>query len=457
MAKLSYEQAFEIVTQHKQAQLLDFYSELNTEEQESLLNQIENIDFSLMEKLYRNLVVNQAHTQALGTVSPLQAPRWEDFPLTEKAVYANSGMRALHQGKVAAFLVAGGQGSRLGFEGPKGMFNIGLPSGKSLFQLQAERLLKLSQHCGKSIPWYIMTSLENDSDTQNFFRAHNNFGYPAKDLFFFSQGQLPLINEQGKILLDSKSKISQGANGNGGCFLALAQSGALADMKKRGIENIFFYSVDNALVKMCDANFLGYFIHSALPTGSKAVAKAYAEEKVGVLCLREGRPAVLEYSDMPEEMIQRRLPNGELAFNAGNIAVHLFTRAFLEENSEGELPYHVAHKKIAFVDASGIKQIPSQPNAFKFELFMFDLFPKAKGMAALEVIRDEEFAPVKNKEGKDSPETARNLILDLHKKWALANGISENELQGKILEISPLQSFGGEKLNPSLLRGQIQG
>jgi UDP-N-acetylglucosamine/UDP-N-acetylgalactosamine diphosphorylase len=421
-----YENLLSRLKPHGQEHLLRFWHELNDSQRESLTAEIEALDLELIGKLFREAVPapgtqnvrEDLLAESAAAIAPLRGRAWNDFSIGERATMANSGMRAVRDGKVAAFLVAGGQGTRLGHAGPKGTFNIGLPSGKSLFQLQAERLLKLGQIAGRPLPWYIMTSADNHAATTGFFTDHKHFGLNPSDVFFFQQDQLPVVDALGQILLDSKSAISQGPNGNGGCFLGLSRSGALADMKRRGIEWVFIYSVDNALVKMCDPHFVGYAIASGLPAASKAVAKAGPEERVGVFCKREGRPSVIEYSELSPEMRHARDADGRLTYGAGNIAVHLFSRAFLEREAATPLPYHAAHKRIPYVGPNGSRQEPSAPNAWKFELFMFDLFPRAENMAVLEVVREEEFAPVKNRDGVDSPQTARELVLNYAKLQA---------------------------------------
>ena len=452
-----YEQARAHARAHGQDHLFRFWDELPAPEQDRLARQVLAVDFAQVAVLHRDLVKGQAGQPAARseTIEPLRAKPWDGFSISERAAYANMGMRALREGKVAAFLVAGGQGTRLGHNGPKGIFDIGLPSRKSLFQLQAERILRLSSQSGKAIPWYIMTSEENHAETTGFFKERRFFGLPERDIFFFKQGELPVVDDEGKVLLAAKGRLSLGPNGNGGCFLALSQSGALDDMRRRGIEHVFFYGVDNVLVRVCDPHFIGFALSEGHPAASKAVVKAQPEEKVGVLCLRDGKPSVLEYSEMTEEMIYAKGNDGRYLYDSANIATHLFTVEFLERNASAALPYHVAHKKIAHVDDSGALASPSVPNAWKFELFMFDLFPLAGSMAGLLVSREEEFAPVKNKDGVDSPASARAMVLDLHRKWALAAGLSEPELRGKIVEISPLASYAGEGVNPAIIRSQL--
>ena len=419
----------ERLSRHGQQHLLQFWDELDASQRAELEGQIDAIDLDLVARLHHDLVLHPKPVDATETLAPLRGQSWNAMEPSRQAALKDAGMKALQEGKAAAFLVAGGQGTRLGHAGPKGTFEIGLPSGKSLFQLQAERLLKLSRDCNKAVPWYIMTSRENHNETVDFFGSNAFFGLAPGDVCFFSQAELPLIDGEGKILLDQKDSISQGPNGNGGCFPALKASGALEDMRRRGVEWVFVYSVDNALTRVCDPDFLGFALESNLPAASKAVSKAGPSERVGVFCLRNYRPSVLEYSEMTPELCEQRDTKGELVYGSANIAIHLFRRDFLEANAQASLPYHVAHKKIAHVDAKGETVSPTSPNAYKFELFMFDLFPKAEGMAVLEVKREEEFAPVKNAEGADSPATARELTLALHRKWALASGFSPAELK----------------------------
>lgn len=433
-----------------QEHLLRFWGHLDDSQRERLCLEIEGIDFDLIARLHREMASDPPSAKT-KTFSPLHGQNWKSLPLSRRKAIANIGMKALNEGRAAAFLVAGGQGARLGHHGPKGTLDIGLPSGKSLFQLQAERLLKLSRDCGRPIPWYIMTSRDNHDSTKAFFSARDFFGLDPAEVSFFPQGELPLIDAGGKILLAEKGRISFGSNGNGGCFLALKSSGALEDMRRRKVEWVFTYGVDNALVRVCDPGFLGAAIISGLPTASKAVAKVEPAEHVGVFCLRDGRPSVLEYSEMTVEMRELRDNHGGLLYGSANIAVHLFRRDFLEAHADAALPYHMACKKIPHVNGDGITVIPDAPNARKFELFMFDLFPKAAGMAIQEISRVEEFAPVKNPSALkvDSPDTARKLVLDLHRRWAQSAGFSAGELEGIEVEVSPLTSYAGEGLTRS--------
>lgn len=444
-----------LLAEYGQEHLIRFISKLSPLEVEKLLDEILNIDFNLISSLYKNLVQKCSIDTNEHKITPMISSEWEGFDNEEKAKFNKIGMKALQEGKAAAVLVAGGQGTRLGHKGPKGTFSIGLPSDKSLFQLQCEKLLNLSERVGRNIPWYIMTSYENHNDTVTFFKNNNYFGYPSEDIFFFNQDLLPVIDDQGKILLEDKGKISMGPNGNGGCFLALEKSGALDDMKKRGVEWVFLYGVDNALVKVVDPNFIGFTIESKLPAASKVVKKTHPDEKVGVFCYKDGHPAIVEYTELSEELRYKVDSKGELVYCNANIISHIFHIDVLKNNSTCKLPYHVAHKKIKSMDDHGKYVHPDTPNAYKFELFMFDIFSLMDDMASLTVRRNEEFAPVKNKDGTDSPVTARNLILDLHKQWLLDEGISWKLLENKLIEISPLISYDGENIDKSKVEAVI--
>jgi UDP-N-acetylglucosamine/UDP-N-acetylgalactosamine diphosphorylase len=442
---MTYESARALLKPHGQEHLLRFWDELDAESRASLLADIATLDLDLIGRLHREQVMNPEPFAAGEKLEPL---RGEQITEVGRADLEALGLDLLRAGKAAAFLVAGGQGTRLGHDGPKGVFDIGLPSKKSLFQLQAERLIRLGRLSGRPVPWYIMTSRENHGPTTSFFAERDFFGLDRDQVMFFPQAELPLVDADGKILLAEKSRLSLGPNGNGGCFPALKQSGALDDMRRRGVEWVFTYSVDNALVKVCDPVFLGFAERSGLPAASKAVAKAAPDERVGVFCLRDGRPSVIEYSEMTPEMCAARDESG-LLYGSANIAVHLFRVDFLEANAAASLPYHAAHKKIPHVGADGAPVAPEAPNAYKFELFMFDLFPRAPGMAVLEVARAEEFAPVKNREGQDSPASARGMIIELHRGWALAAQVHGADM-AEAVEVSPLTSYAGEGLTADL-------
>lgn len=357
--------------------------------------------------------------------------------------WKETGEILLGKGQVAAFLVAGGQGTRLGFEGPKGMFDIGLPSHKSLFQLQAERLQNLAAQVGHPIPWCIMTSPLNHEATVNFFTENNFFGMDRQNIRFFEQGTICALTPDGKAVLDGEDHLALVPDGNGGCFRALAQSGSLAWLIERGVRYVFLYSVDNALCRICDPAFIGALASEGRSmSASKVVPKAGPNEKVGIFAFQNKKPGVVEYSDLPEEYRDMKNPDGSLTFDGGNIAVHLFKLEGLRKLQTSKLPWHTARKTVC-----GIEQ------CWKFEQFLFDAFPQLGTMMPFGVIREEEFSPVKNAEGNDSPKTARIMIGKLHKEW-LKKAHCEVKAD-KLYEISPTLSYAGEGLSRRVFEREL--
>ncbi|WP_051620524.1 UTP--glucose-1-phosphate uridylyltransferase [Paenibacillus sp. UNC451MF] len=446
------EEAQALLSQYHQEHLLQFYDELNDSSKGKLLDQIEQLDLEAVCKVWRRMPDSQVELLDGRQLSSIPACSWDEFTDEEQGKYAAAGWELLQQGKVGAIVVAGGHGSRLGHEGPKGTFNIGLPSDKSLFQLQAERLINLSERAGKPIAWYIMTSPDNHIQTVNFFEDHHYFGYGREHCTFFQQGMMPAIDERGKILLATKDEICLAPSGNGDCFAALKRTGALADIKRRGLEWLFYYNVDNALVKVADPLFIGVAACHPYPVAAKAVDKSYPEEPVGVLCYRNGRPAVVEYTVIPDEIMYEKDDRGRLMYHLGNISMQLFRFDFIEKVAGVDLPFAMAHKKIKCIDSFGKLMEPNIPNAYKMEQFIFDFFPLSEQITVLKVKREEEFAPVKNKEGEDSPASARELVLSLHHKWLLESGVSKERLSHRRIEISPLVSYAGEGLTPDKVR-----
>lgn len=352
------------------------------------------------------------------------------------------GEMLLGKGKVAAFLVAGGQGSRLGFDGPKGMFDIGLPSHKSLFQLQAERLQNLAARVGHPIPWCIMTSPLNHEATVNFFTEHNFFGMDRDNIRFFEQGTICALTADGKAVLDG-DRLALVPDGNGGCFRALALSGSLAWLVEKGVEYVFLYSVDNALCRICDPAFIGALADNGMmASASKVVHKANAQERVGIFAFQNNKPGVVEYSDLPEEYRDKTNPDGSLVFDGGNLAIHLFRVSGLRKLQTSKLPWHTARKTVCGIE-----------NCFKFEQFLFDAFPQLGTMLPFGVIREEEFSPVKNAEGTDSPKTARTMIGKLHREWLMKAHIEVKP--GKLYEVSPTISYAGENLSRRLFEREL--
>ncbi len=399
-----------LLNKYAQNQLLFGLDGLPENDRAAYTESLAKIDFALLAELYE--LTKKGPSAGKGKIEPAEAMALSALSAGDKDAFTRRGLELIKNGKCAAVTMAGGQGTRLGYSGPKGCFDIGI--GKSLFALQAERLLALASRTGSSIPWYIMTSEENNGDTRTFFRRNGNFGYPTENLFFFTQGMLPMLDTSGKILLSAPGKIASGPDGNGGVFKALVSSGALSDIESRGIEYVFFCGIDNALVRLCDPVFLGFAADSGLPCASKSVLKRSPDEKVGVFCKINGRPGTIEYTELPAELRCATDSDGNLLYGDSNIVAHIIKTEALKAVCNRGLPYHAAFKKAPFVNASGETVVPEMPNAWKFEAFIFDAFAYLDCMAILRVDREQEFAPVKNSEGEDSPRTALALYRRIY-------------------------------------------
>ena len=398
-----------ILKKYGQEHLLNNFDKLDDIHKERLLDEIENIDFELIQSLYES--TNKKHKKEADKIEPMEY--LDKFKLNEKyKYYENIGKKAIKEGKLAAVTMAGGQGTRLGHDGPKGTFDIGLDSHKSLFELLCDSLKEEGKKYDVTIPWFIMTSKENNADTIKFFEKHKYFGYQKdKNLFFFVQGELPMIDTEGKILLNEEGLIKQAADGHGGIYESLVKSKMTEKMKSMGIEWVFIGGVDNCLVKMVDPVLMGIAIDKEVTVACKSVVKADPHEKVGVFCKKNGRPNVIEYSEITDEMAEATDDNGELLYGESHILCNLFSVEAVERMGANPLPYHVAFKKATYMDKNGEIVVPDSPNAYKFEAFLFDAFGVVDEMAILRVKREEEFAPVKNADsaGVDCPKTARDL------------------------------------------------
>ena len=397
-----------------QEHLLNFYDTLDKKKQEELIKQINNIDFELINSLYNK--TKNANKEDDANIEPIDFI--DKYKLNgEYKHYEEIGKKAIKEGKLAAVTMAGGQGTRLGHKGPKGTFDIGLDSHKSLFELLCDYLKEESKKYGVDIPWFIMTSKENNNDTVEFFKKNKYFGY-EKNIYFFIQGQLPMIDTEGKILIGENGLIKEAADGHGGVYESLVKSGMVDKMKELGIEWVFIGGVDNCLVKMVDPVLMGIAIDKNVTAAGKSVVKANPHEKVGAFCKKNGRPSVVEYSEITDEMAEARDKNGELLYGESHILCNLFNISAIERMGSQPLPYHSAFKKATYIDKDGNKVVPDSPNAFKFEAFLFDAFGEVDDMAILRVKREEEFAPVKNADsaGVDCPSTARELYNNFYKK-----------------------------------------
>jgi UDP-N-acetylglucosamine/UDP-N-acetylgalactosamine diphosphorylase len=443
-----------------QGHLFLWWPELGIPEKERLLRQVADIDFDLIQELVRVLILDRTKEPLM----PLEPAPVVPLPADEKARRdrqraRQEGEALLRAGKVAPLVAAGGQGTRLGFEGPKGAFPIGPVSKACLFRILAERILAARRRYGAAVPWYVLTSPANDRQTRRFFEEQGWFGLPKEDVVFFQQGTLPAVDLAGKILLEDKAEIAMSPDGHGGTLPALWKSGVLDDMERRGIEEISYFQVDNVLVPPLDPVFAGCHRLGDAEMSSKVVRKAYPEEKVGVFCLRQGKLVVVEYSDLSPEQMHATSPDGTLRYWAGNIAVHMirvdFVRRLQAENLR--LPFHRAEKKIPCVGTDGKPVVPEKPNGVKFETFIFDALPLARRSVTLEVSRKEEFSPVKNARGVDSPESAQRDLMELHASWLEDAGVPvPRKPDGSLafrIEISPLFALDREELRARLRSG----
>lgn len=420
----------------EQSHLLRYYDELSEAHQRDLLAQIAAIDLERLPPLIDRYVRSPVAASVPAELEPVEPYSTRPGARAWDATSARAtGERLLRGGKVAAFVVAGGQGSRLGYDGPKGCFRAGAVSGRSLFEMFARQLLGAKARYGRDVPWYIMTSPLNHRATVGFFEDHHYFGLERANIMFFQQGVMPSLEMgTGRILLSRKDEVATNPDGHGGSIAALRKSGALLDMHRRGIEHLSYFQVDNPLVRILDPIFLG--LHADAPDSSgemssKTIAKTDPGEKVGVFArlTRDGRKVldVIEYSDLPAHLASARNADGTLRFQAGSIAVHLISVAFLEKlanDPKFELPYHRADKKVAFIDErTGELVQPSVNNAVKLEKFVFDALPLCRSSIVYETCREEEFAPIKNATGNDSPESCTRLQTARAAAWLEGMGV----------------------------------
>lgn len=398
----------EILKLYNQEHVINLLEKLDENSQKELIDQISKIDFIQLKELYDNTKKEIEIRE--NKIEPLKYIDKKKISKIQEEEYRNLGEEILHKGEYAVVTMAGGQGTRLGHSGPKGTFKLDVyGKGKYLFEILTENLKEANEKYGKVIPWYIMTSKENDKDTREFFEKNNYFGYEKTAVTFFTQSELPLLDKQGKLLIGKNMKIREASDGNGGTYASLRASGCLADMKEKGIKWVFIGAVDNALLKMVDVILLGLAIKENVQIASKSVVKANPHERVGVFCKMNGHPKVIEYTELPEKMAEEVDEEGELKFGESHIMCNLYTIDAIEKISKEHLIYHCAVKKNSYIDEEGKEVIPTEPNSYKFESFIFDAFELFDNIAILRGKREEDFAPVKNKEGVDSPKTAKEL------------------------------------------------
>jgi UDP-N-acetylglucosamine/UDP-N-acetylgalactosamine diphosphorylase len=423
-----------------------FLDRLDPAQRAELLAQAAEIDLAEVARLHRTLVA-EAGAGGTGLVG-LEPAREVPLPAHggDAAAWTRAeaaGREALRAGRVAAFTVAGGQGTRLGFDGPKGTFPVTPVRGATLFQVFAEKILAAGRRAGRPLHWFIMTSHQNHAATEAFFAGHHWFGLDRGRVHFLRQGRMPAVDFAGRILLESPGSIALSPDGHGGSLRALDRSGALDLMRAEGVDTISYFQVDNPLVRAVDPAFLGWHLLSGSEMSSKMVPKTDPAEKVGLFCRRDGRLGVAEYSDLPAETQREREADGRLRFRAANIALHVLDREFVRRMAaEGGLPFHRADKKIPTVDAAGRSVTPDKPNGVKFELFVFDALPFARNPLLLETSRADDFSPVKNATGADSPQTARDDQLRQWARWLRAAGadlpVDATGRPAVTLEVSPL-------------------
>ena len=402
-----YATALECLKKYGQEHILKNFEKLPQESKVKLLDQISTIDFNQITELYES--TKKEINFSNDRIEPIEYTDKSKLLPEQLKKYNDLGEKVIREGKYSVVTMAGGQGTRLGHNGPKGTFMLGIKNDKSIFEILIDTLKENNKKYGITIPWYIMTSRENNDQTEEFFKENNYFNYDSNLIIFFKQGELPMCSEDGKLLIDEKGKIKEAADGHGGIFESMKKNGIISDMKSKGIEWAFIGPVDNVLAKMVDPTLLGLALDKKVLAGGKSVVKAGPKEKVGVFCKRNGKPGVVEYTEITDDMAQATTENGQLIFGESHINCNLFNIESIEEVSKKKLPYHCAHKKAKYINEDGELVIPEKPNAYKFESFIFDAFDMLDDMAILRVKREEEFAPVKNAEGNDSPETARKL------------------------------------------------
>ncbi len=401
----TYEDAYNKLAGCGQTHILKFYDELGSEQKAALIDQIMTTDFSVVDALS-----HEAENTARGELSPLLTMQIPEITERYEEFYA-CGMEAIRAGKTAAVLLAGGMGTRLGSPDPKGMYDIGISRHVYIFERLVTNLLAVTRAAKQWIHLLIMTSDKNDAKTREFFKKNDFFGYNPSYVRFFVQDMAPTVGFDGKVLLESKDRISTSPNGNGGWFTSMVRCGLIDYLKEDGVEWLNVFGVDNVLQNICDPAFIGATILSGCASASKVVRKTSPEEKVGVMCLEDGRTAVVEYSEMTDEMRHAKDAAGDYQFYYGVILNYLFRVDALEKVMDEKMTLHIARKKINCIDENGNEIEPEEVNGCKFELFIFDLLRDIPGCLPYEVVREREFAPVKNKTGADSVESARRLLL----------------------------------------------
>lgn len=400
---MTYQQACEKLKEFGQEHLVAYYDELSEQEQTMLCDQVDQLDFSLI-----RLALQQKEA-GKGTISPLQAMEIDEIKEKE-SIYRARGIKAIQEGKVAALMLAGGMGTRLGSANPKGMYNIGMTKDCYIFECQIRNLLDVVEETGSWVPIYIMTSESNQEATMKFFKEQNYFGYQEESVIFFVQEMAPVTDFNGKVFLESKGRIASSPNGNGGWFASMANCNLLEGLYAKGIEWINVFAVDNVLQRIVDPCFVGATLESGSTVGAKVVRKNARDEKIGVLCLEDRKPSIVEYYELTDEMMDLADEKGNRVYNFGVILNYLFQVEELKNMLEKQMPLHVVKKKIPYLNEAGEHVKATEENGCKYETLALDMIHLSKSCLPYEVDRVKEFAPIKNKEGVDSVESARELL-----------------------------------------------
>lgn len=403
---MTYQEAYTKLQQYNQLHLLKYYDELTNTQQKALLEEISRTDFSILEL---SKTANENSSSKRGTITPIPAMQLPEIEQNKEA-FEQIGTHAIQAGKLAAVLLAGGMGTRLGSDKPKGMYNLGLTKDLYIFERLIANLTDVVKQTGTKLHLFVMTSDKNHLDTTAFFEEKEYFGYDREYVHFFRQDMAPVSDYNGKALMENKWKPATSPNGNGGWFASMIKSGMTDIMKQNGIEWLNVFSVDNVLQRIADPVFFGAVLSKNYTCGSKVIRKASPEEKVGVMCLENNHPSIVEYFELTEQMRYQKNADGEPAYNFGVILNYLFRADCLEELVKNKLPYHLAKKKIPCIDDNGNSISPDEPNGYKYELFILDMIYLLDTCLPFEVVREKEFAPVKNKSGADSVDSARKLL-----------------------------------------------
>ena len=398
---MNYNEAMEKLKRYGQEHVLKYYAELPDEQRNTLIEQIDRTDFTV--------IGQAAETGKRGTIAPIKAMTIPEIDMGRER-FERIGMEAVKAGKLGAVLLAGGMGTRLGSDAPKGMYDIGISKPVYIFQRLIENLMKVVEKAGNYIQLFVMTSEKNHDATVGFFKEHDYFGYDKDYIAFFKQDMAPAADFDGKVYMEAKDSIATSPNGNGGWFLSMKKSGLLELVEKRGIEWLNVFAVDNVLQSIADPVFAGAVLEGGYSVGSKVIRKVNPQEKVGVMCTEDGRPSIVEYIELTEDMLTQRDENGEYAYNFGVILNYLFKVDKLVNLLERKLPYHKSAKKIPYINEAGELVKPEEPNGYKYEQFILDMIQMLDSCLPFEVVRGKEFAPIKNKTGVDSVESARELL-----------------------------------------------